>query len=106
MINIVYEKECNSLTVTGHAGAGKKGTDIVCAAVSALVLTLAENVRDLQRSGTARHCFLEVRDGFATAVCVPTKGLEAVVRCVFGSVCCGFALIQQMHPKYVCYKEI
>lgn len=106
MINVVYDKQANSLTVTGHAGAGKKGEDIVCAAVSALVLTLAENIRDLHRTGTAKHCFVQVRDGAAELSCTPTRGLEAVVQCVFGAVCCGFALVQEMHPKYVSYQEV
>ena len=106
MINVVYDKQANSLTVTGHAGAGKKGEDIVCAAVSALVLTLAENIRDLHRTGTAKRCFVQVRDGAAELSCTPTRGLEAVVQCVFGAVCCGFALVQEMHPKYVSYQEV
>ena len=105
MIEITYEKQANTLTVTGHAGAGRKGEDIVCAAVSALVLTLAENLRDLHRTGTAKSCFIDVRQGAAELRCVPTRGLEAVVQCIFGAICCGFELVQQMHPKYVRYQE-
>ena len=39
-------KEPYGITVTGHAGAGKPGEDIVCAAVSILLNVLAELLAD------------------------------------------------------------
>ena len=36
----------------GHAGAGKYGQDIVCAAVSVLMQTLANEVEEAARAGT------------------------------------------------------
>ena len=41
MINVVYDREIPMLSVSGHAGYAPEGQDIVCAAVSALVQTLA-----------------------------------------------------------------
>ena len=105
MIRITYEKSENRLTVQGHAGAAEKGKDIVCAAVSALVLTLAENIRVLRETGTVTAYTVSVQEGSAELSCRAVKGMESVVRCVFGAVCCGFELVQQLHPENVSYKE-
>lgn len=104
MIEIVYEKRTHSLVVSGHAGAGKKGEDIVCAAVSALVLTLAENVDVLVETGTAAESVIDVKDGSARLACTAKKGMEPVVRCIFDAVCCGFSLVARMHPEHVKYE--
>lgn len=106
MVQIVYTKNRHCLTVTGHAGAGKKGNDIVCAAISVLVLTLAENVRALANTGTAKaHC-VQVREGEAKIRCTPVSCMDAVVQCIFESVCCGFEVVQQMYPDHVDYQCI
>ena len=44
MIQITVKRNSRrvSVDVTGHAGAGRDGNDVVCASVSVLILTLAE----------------------------------------------------------------
>lgn len=106
MIRITYDRAAYLVTVSGHAGAGKKGHDIVCAAVSALVLTLAENLQLLHNTGTTTACLTHIREGAAKLSCCPVRGVELVARCIFDTVCRGFALVQQMHPKFVSYQEI
>lgn len=47
MIKIIYSsREPPSLTIRGHSGYSARGTDIVCAAVSALFLTLANSLSE------------------------------------------------------------
>lgn len=47
MIKITYSsREPPSLTIRGHSGYSTHGTDIVCAAVSALFLTLANSLSE------------------------------------------------------------
>lgn len=48
------EKPKLRLTVKGHAGCGEYGEDVVCAAVSSLVQTLADKVQQAMRAGAAR----------------------------------------------------
>ena len=105
MVQIVYEKSKNRVTVSGHAGAGEKGNDIVCAAVSALTLTLGENIRVLRDTGSLTEYTVQVKEGSAELSCKAVAGMESVVRCIFGAVCCGFELIQSMHPAHVRYRE-
>ena len=57
MICVRFEEK--SVTVEGHAGYGKRGEDIVCAAMSALVYV---QVRLLEKAGTLEA--LEAEDGF------------------------------------------
>lgn len=48
---IQITKRAGQLLVEGHAGFDRRGKDVVCAGVSALVCTLAENIR--RRGGQA-----------------------------------------------------
>ena len=77
----------------GHAGSDVYGRDLVCAAVSALVLTLAEAVKDkpgaevILSPGNSR-----IRSG---------PEAEAAFDCI----CLGFALLAKKYPDYVCYSR-
>ena len=44
MIEVTYDGK-NGLTVQGHAEAGAKGKDLVCAAVTSLTLALGKNCK-------------------------------------------------------------
>ena len=59
MIEIVYYKNHNRLTITGHAQSGEPGKDLVCAGVTTLVYTLASNVQELEAAGYAFFARLE-----------------------------------------------
>ena len=51
MIHAVYYKKYHRVTVKGHAHSAEKGRDLVCAAASMLVSTLAANVAQLHTKG-------------------------------------------------------
>ena len=92
MIRITRQGE-TSLKLEGHAGSDVYGKDLVCAAVSALVLTLAEAVKD--KPGAE----------------VILKPGDSQIRCdqeaeaVFDCICKGFALLAEKYPEYVCYSR-
>ena len=44
MTEITYNHQEKKVTIKGHAQSGEYGNDLVCAAVSALTYTLAENI--------------------------------------------------------------
>ena len=56
---ICVERDERGVTLRGHAGYGKRGSDIVCAAVSILVYV---QVRLLEEAGALAS--LEAEDGF------------------------------------------
>ena len=60
------------VTVKGHADTGKYGEDVVCAAVSALVQTLANKVQMAMRTGGATG-MIRLEDGNCwTVEAIPT----------------------------------
>ena len=79
------------LCAAGHAGYAPRGQDIVCAAVSALTLTLAEHLR---RSGIPVE--EERRPGGLTLRCPGSPAAEAA----FAMTLTGIALLAEQYPRY------
>ena len=77
--------EDNALTVSGHAGAGEYGSDIVCAALSILMYT----ARAIPGAAASEA------DGFC-AVKVPRKSRRELL-----TVARGFRLLARAYPEYV-----
>lgn len=90
------------LVVSGHAGYGEKGRDIVCAAESILVQALACDLAAMSPE-LLYDCTVE---GVAGSGCVGitalprAAGLERV-RGAFSCAMTGFALLQAHYPAYV-----
>lgn len=104
MITIVYHRSYNRVTVSGHAGSGEKGRDLVCAGVSALAYALAFNVDSLVTQGNAREPVIELRDGWAEISCNPKTNMKAVVTLVFDTMCSGFEMMAARYPEFVCFE--
>ncbi|SFU89514.1 ribosomal-processing cysteine protease Prp [Alicyclobacillus macrosporangiidus] len=95
----VYEQagRIRRFTVRGHAGAGPAGRDIVCAAVSALVLNAINSCEVLL------GCPLAVDDDGETLVCeVPagTRDPEGV-QLLLESMVFGVKQTADAHPRHV-----
>lgn len=92
---IVIQKDRNVVTITGHAGYGEPGKDIVCAAVSVLVQTLAASAKQL----TADHMEVEYRAGFAR---ISYNGnLSEDTHLLMDSFFIGIQMIADTYPQYV-----
>lgn len=103
MIEVTYDRKKHGLTAVGHAGSGRPGHDLVCAAVSALVLTLAANVASLATQNNVRRQDLQISEGNARIACVPAPRMGAVVTLIFDTVCSGFELLETLHPENIRY---
>lgn len=106
MIQVTYHRQHHRLTVVGHAHSGESGHDLVCASVSALVLTLAANVASLVTQGSAGKHNVHVQEGDAEIGCVPTHKMKAVVTLIFDTVCTGFELLQTLYPENISYQVL
>lgn len=107
MIDVTYERKKHTLTVKGHALSGEEGHDLVCAAASALVYTLAANVQQLCADRrNVRRPVLDIQKGDATISCAPVHGMGAVTTLIFDSVCAGFDVLQQQCPENISYKVV
>lgn len=104
MIQIVHDKKHYRVIVEGHAQYADPGHDIICAAVSALVHTLAETVERMTERGVSEDCAILVEQGHADILCVPDPGCVDTVKTVMDTVCVGFEGLGQAWPEYVSYK--
>ena len=102
MIRVTYDRSVNRLLAEGHAGRGAPGHDLVCAAVSALVLTLATNVASLATQEKAlRRQKLKLGEGEACISCLPYPRMRQVTMMIFDTVCSGFELLQTLYPEHL-----
>ena len=90
------------LTVSGHAGAGNKGEDTVCAASSILAYTVAQEVRDLQeRKKLRKKPNIRLAEGDCTITCKPVKGAFIEALHTFKVAQTGYRLLAHNFPDNV-----
>ena len=107
MTEIVYSHNDMKVTVKGHAESGKRGHDLVCAAVSALVYTLAENINAHSQHFEGMSASIRLDEGDAEIVCTECPSvLRAVIDIVFTTVCTGFEMLAQNYPENVKYTVV
>ena len=90
------------LRLSGHAGAGKRGRDIVCAAASVLTYTAAASARQLYREGKLKespHIRLLPGDALVeTEACPEAEQVMQVVRN-------GYTMLALQYPQFVRLEE-
>lgn len=92
MIGVSVRKD--GITVSGHAGYGDPGKDIVCAAVSALVETLIKSIKEL----TGDNITYDVSPG---RVDIHYKSLSDESKILVDSFFTGICLISEQFPENV-----
>lgn len=103
MINAVYDRAHNRLTVEGHAASGPKGEDLVCSAATILVHTLEANVQYMERAGIVVEMEADVREGHAQIGCKASRGYAHTVASAFQTVCVGFEILADKFPEYISF---
>lgn len=90
------------MVLCGHAGAGPKGQDLVCAGVSALACTLGRAVERLYEQGMLRRVpRVELYEGGAEVIAVPKRRFCREGAMVFWTVQNGIAELAQSFPENV-----
>ena len=100
MINIEFNPKTFTLDVSGHAEHGKKGEDIVCAAISTLFYTLAESLY-ASKHMLAEDIDFSNEDGNGHISCKPKAEYEANVSLVYWTILNGFSLVAENYKKNV-----
>ena len=103
MIEVIYYREKNRVSISGHAFSGEAGHDLVCAGVSALAYTLAANVGNMEEQGQVEDVKVKLDKGHGVIRCSAVEGCEAMVRRIFEAVCVGFELLSANFPKNISY---
>ena len=98
----VIRRKGFELTVRGHAGFGRAGEDIVCAAVSALCYTLAEN---LIRLADRDSITLTFEKGCCRIICPRLTGKPRSIAAAFDFTMTGLELLASSFPENVRIEE-
>lgn len=93
--NMTYE-----LKAAGHAGAGEYGKDIVCAAVSVLVQTLAEKVQEAAKGGMMNGS-VQYGEGWMRVSASPKAVMSETAAAWFELVQAGLDAIAEQYPDNV-----
>ena len=101
MTRILYDKAGLRLEMQGHAGAGEKGADPVCAALSMLMMTLE---RRMQERAEKRRPISRREPGRFLIACMPEEGEEKLCRESFDTVAAGFALLAENRSENVSFR--
>lgn len=100
MINIEFKPNKYELTITGHAGHGKKGEDIVCSAISILFYSLLKSLSQCHEMFEEKLDF-EYKDGKGYVKCKPKVTFEANIALIFWTILNGFEAIAEIFEKNV-----
>ena len=103
MIKVIYEAdpEGGKLTMRaeGHAGYAPAGQDIVCAAVSCLMQTLAYSAAEDEHTSS---CIYQGKDGPVVSV---ETGNSVLMQDKFELVADGLTLLAEQYPENVSFKK-
>ena len=105
MVTIEFKPNTWELTITGHAGHGKKGKDIVCASVSMLFYTLGEALYDSVEMLEEAPIFKD-EEGEGYLSCIPKKEYEGNIARSYWTILEGFQLLANEYTKNVCFKIV
>ena len=89
-----------SLDLSGHADMVREGYDPVCAAVSVLLYTLAEEIEDMAEGGLLRrspHLILD--PGSAHLSATPTRKGRLRAESAYGFTLRGLELLARAYPQ-------
>ena len=100
MVTIEFKPKTLELTITGHAGHGKKGKDIVCASVSMLFYTLGEALYDSVDMLEEAPVFKD-EEGEGYLSCIPKKEYAGNIARSYWTILEGFQLLADQYKKNV-----
>ena len=98
MTRVEYEPCGFTLTVEGHAGAGVRGQDLVCAALSILTATLEAAVIEREEKLLPS---IGKSPGRVRISCRPDPESVWLCRSLFETIFTGFELLGGSYPEHV-----
>ena len=105
MIHIKFYKSDDliHMDMQGHAGTAEKGKDLVCAAATMLVYTLAQAVQFLYEQGRLEEKpKIQIEDGYAFVSASPNGDSLAETLMVFWVSQVGAYVLEHNYPQAVC----
>ena len=97
MTRVFYDPARFRMEICGHAGAGRPGEDLVCAAASALAFALANAARD--RDEHHAQVLIDEQSAGILVQCEPED--EALCEEMFRTVLHGFVVLKMRAPGHI-----
>lgn len=98
MTRVYYDESNQVMEISGHAGAGEKGQDLVCAAATILMRTLQAAVQEYPAQYMPS---VYKRDGYVRIECNPKAKWTARCREIYKTVFIGYELLAAQYPMNV-----
>lgn len=89
------------LIVEGHADYNKNGDDIVCAAVSVLVYTFLNMLKDEECDGRLKIRREALRDGYFCVEVEPFDFSKEKTKGIVETIVMGLAMLNEEYPEFV-----
>jgi len=106
MIRVAYSRQALWLRVEGHAESGPYGRDLVCAAVSALILTLGEAFRSLEAEEKLEDLGQDLDRGRAYLRCKPLDPFRPEAETALTTVIRGLRCLEKLYPGFLSCREV
>ena len=104
MTEIKFDSKSLKVTIKGHAMSDEAGKDLVCAAVSALTYTLAENIEAYSSLVDEIKAQIRLDNGDAEiSVAEYPEDIGSILRTTFTAICVGFDKLARTYPENVKY---
>ena len=103
MINITFVPQSLELKVEGHAQHGKKGEDIVCAAISTLFYTLVEALLQSDEMLSSPLSY-DDNEGQGYIKCSPKEEYIGNITRTYWTILVGMELVANNYPDNVTFK--
>ena len=101
VVRIKWTGDPLEVSVSGHAGYGPKGSDIVCAAVSMLSQSLAAALEQAEKDGLLGCFHYQAEDGgVEIQAAIHSHGRKIVDGMVRVTIA-GFRLLEERYPGHV-----
>lgn len=89
------------VSIEGHAGYAPKGSDIVCAASSALAFALLEAVKRMDEGGEVSNLFHSVTNGSFQIDFTVKDFAGEKAEAIVDTITDAFLMLEEHYPEYV-----
>lgn len=101
MVTVEYAPKKGLLSVSGHAGAARRGEDLICAGVTTVVEGLALALERLDEKQWLASGSVELGDGAAELAAVALPEYTGMVSGLFLSAVSALLWLERHYPEYV-----
>ena len=101
MLQVTVYPKTYKLTFEGHAEAGEKGNDLVCAAASGYLYQLAQTLKNYEGIAFRKKPRVEIGENHSEIQCKPYSQYAPTIGVIYQTVLNGFLLLAEGYPDNI-----